>query len=105
MGSCDRETTESILDHFYNNGGNFIDTSVNYQFGESEEYIGEWIKKRGVRDEMVIATKFTTNAHSGEGDKKILSNFQGNGPKSLHVAVKKSLERLQTDYIDLVRCR
>jgi aryl-alcohol dehydrogenase-like predicted oxidoreductase len=32
--------------------GNFIDTSNNYQFEESEQWIGEWMKKRGVRDQM-----------------------------------------------------
>lgn len=33
-------------------GGNFIDTANNYQFQESEKWLGEWMKKRGVRDEM-----------------------------------------------------
>ncbi|CAI6091412.1 unnamed protein product [Clonostachys chloroleuca] len=102
MGECDQATTEKILDFFYENGGNFVDTSCNYQFGQSEQWIGEWMKKRGLRDEMVIATKFTTNVRSGEGDKKIISNFQGNGPKSLRLAVESSLKNLQTDYIDLL---
>jgi len=57
MGECDRETTFDILDHFYENGGNFIDTANNYQNGESERWIGEWMEERGVRDQMVIATK------------------------------------------------
>lgn len=52
MGACDQKTTESILDYFYEQGGNFIDTANNYQFGESETWIGEWMKKRGNRDEM-----------------------------------------------------
>lgn len=52
MGACDQKTTESILDYFYEQGGNFIDTANNYQFGESEMWIGEWMKKRGNRDEM-----------------------------------------------------
>lgn len=102
MGECNQDATEKILDFFYENGGNFVDTSCNYQFGQSEQWIGEWMKKRGVRDEMVIATKFTTNVRSGEGDKMIISNFQGNGPKSLRLAVESSLKNLQTDYIDLV---
>jgi aryl-alcohol dehydrogenase-like predicted oxidoreductase len=57
MGECNKETTFSILDHFYENGGNFIDTANNYQNEESEKWIGEWMEDRGVRDEMVIATK------------------------------------------------
>jgi len=57
MGECDKEATFGILDHFYENGGNFIDTANNYQNGESERWIGEWMEERGVRDQMVVATK------------------------------------------------
>lgn len=39
MGACDRKTTEGILDFFYEQGGNFIDTANNYQFEESETYV------------------------------------------------------------------
>ncbi|KAH8894091.1 norsolorinic acid reductase [Thozetella sp. PMI_491] len=102
MGECDQSTTESILDYFFDQGGNFIDTSNNYQFGESEAWIGEWMKKRGNRDEMVIATKYTTNYKVGEGKNNVYANFGGNGSKSLHVSVEASLKRLQTDYIDLL---
>lgn len=102
MGACDQNTTEGILDFFYEQGGNFIDTSNNYQFEESEKWIGEWMKKRGVRDQMVIATKFTTNFHAGRGDKEIIVNFNGNGAKSLHTSVEASLKKLQTNYIDLL---
>ncbi|KAI0466825.1 norsolorinic acid reductase [Xylaria cf. heliscus] len=101
MGACDQNTTNQILDFFYDNGGNFIDTSSNYQFEESEIWIGEWMKKRGVRDQMVIATKYTTNYRANRDD-EILINFQGNGTKSLHVSVNRSLQKLQTDYIDLL---
>jgi aryl-alcohol dehydrogenase-like predicted oxidoreductase len=41
-----------------NRGGNFIDTSSNYQFGESERIIGKWMKERGNREEIVLATKY-----------------------------------------------
>jgi len=57
MGECSKETTFEILDHFYANGGNFIDTANNYQQEESEKWIGEWMESRGVRDQMVVATK------------------------------------------------
>lgn len=46
-----------MLDFFYENGGNFIDTANNYQKEESETWIGEWMQKKRNRDEMVIATK------------------------------------------------
>jgi len=60
MGECGKEESEKILDYFYESGGNFIDTANNYQKEESEIWIGEWMKKRKNRDQMVIATKFTT---------------------------------------------
>ncbi|KAL2282487.1 hypothetical protein FJTKL_10576 [Diaporthe vaccinii] len=103
MGACDQRTTEGILDYFYEQGGNFIDTANNYQFGESEMWIGEWMKKRGNRDEMVIATKYTTNFMAGPpGEGRIMANFTGNGTKSLHTSLKASLKKLNTDYIDLL---
>jgi len=85
---------------YFANGGI---SANNYQKGESEQYIGEWMKKRGVRDQMVISTKFTT-AYRGTfgGGKEIIVNTGGNGAKSLHLSLQKSLENLQTSYIDLV---
>lgn len=102
MGTCDQKTVEGILDFFYDQGGNFIDTANNYQFEESEAWIGEWMKKRGVRDQMVIATKYTTNFKAGPGAPDIMANFTGNGSKSLHTSVEASLQKLQTSYIDLL---
>lgn len=90
------------VDFFVHQGGNFIDTANNYQSEESEKWIGEWMKKRGVRDQMVIATKYTTCFRAGHGENEILANFTGNGTKSLHTSVNASLRKLQTDYIDLV---
>ena len=57
MGECSKETALEMMDFFHESGGNFIDTSNNYQDEESETWIGEWMEKRGVRDQMVIATK------------------------------------------------
>ncbi|MBE3047376.1 aldo/keto reductase [Candidatus Bathyarchaeota archaeon] len=102
MGACDKPTTESILDFFYEQGGNFIDTANNYQDEESEKWIGEWMRKRGVRDQMVIATKYTTGFRSSHCDKEIAINSVGNGSKSLVTSVNASLRKLQTDYIDLL---
>lgn len=104
MGSCDQKTVEELLDYFYDNGGNFVDTANNYQFEQSEKWIGEWMKRRGNRDEMVIATKYTINFHSGSPnrDKEVMINYQGNGSKSLHVSINASLRKLQTDYVDIL---
>ena len=102
MGACDKKTTFEILDYFYESGGNFIDTANNYQAEESEIWIGEWMKERNNRDQMVIATKFTTCFRAGHQDKEIIINATGNGTKSLHLSLEASLKKLQTSYIDLV---
>ncbi|TVY47646.1 Norsolorinic acid reductase A [Lachnellula occidentalis] len=102
MGKCDKKQTEAILDYYYDAGGNFIDTASNYQDEESEMWIGDWMKRRGNRDEMVIATKFTTPYRAGKGDKEIIINAAGNGSKSLRISLEKSLKKLQTTYIDVL---
>src|SRR5215831_20866002 len=60
----DRETSFRLLDLFREQGGTFIDTGNFYaawlpgcQGGESETTIGQWMKERGARKEMVVATK------------------------------------------------
>lgn len=103
MGECNKETAFEMLDFFHGQGGNFIDTASNYQNEESEIWIGEWMKSRGVRDQMVVATKFTTGWQTYKGhDSIIQSNFGGNNSKSLLLSVRDSLKKLQTDYIDLL---
>jgi aryl-alcohol dehydrogenase-like predicted oxidoreductase len=104
MGKCDKDASFEILDHFYTNGGNFIDTASNYQNEQSETWIGEWMAARGNRDQLVIATKYTTGwtVHKGYDSNIIHANFGGNGAKSLHLSVQASLKKLQTDYIDLL---
>lgn len=57
MGQTDRESSFKLLDAFYEAGGNFIDTANNYQDESSEAFIGEWMEAKGIRDQMVIATK------------------------------------------------
>ena len=104
MGEMSRVSVFELLDYFHSQGGNFIDTSNNYQCEQSEMWIGEWIEKNpGIRDEMVIATKYTTSFSSYKGhDNVIHSNSAGNGSKSLHVSIKNSLQKLKTDYIDVL---
>ncbi|TFB02416.1 Norsolorinic acid reductase A [Trichoderma ghanense] len=101
MGSCDKEKSFELMDYFYSQGGNFIDTANNYQNGESEAIIGEWMKARDNREEIVLATKYTSAWRLAEQDKRIQSNFGGNNKKSLTVAIEASLKNLQTSYIDL----
>ncbi|TVY39617.1 Norsolorinic acid reductase A [Lachnellula occidentalis] len=102
MGPCDQKTTESMLDFFYESGGNFIDTANFYQFGQSEQWVGEWMNKHGVRDQMVLATKYSSAFRASHGDKEIIANTVGNGAKSLRGSLDHSLKNLQTSYIDLL---
>lgn len=57
MGAMDKASSFKLLDAFYDAGGNFIDTANNYQDESSEAFIGEWMEMRGIRDQIVIATK------------------------------------------------
>ncbi|KAF6839577.1 norsolorinic acid reductase [Colletotrichum plurivorum] len=102
LGSCSKETTFEILDYFYEQGGNFIDTANQYQDEESEQWIGEWLESRGVRDEIVLATKYSSGYKVNSARGKIQSNFGGNGSKSLHVSVEDSLRKLRTGYVDVL---
>lgn len=104
MGAMSKESAFELLDYFHSQGGNFIDTSNNYQSEQSEMWIGEWIHKNpGIRDQMVIATKYTTSFSSYKGHDGIIhSNTGGNGSKSLHVSIRNSLHKLKTDYIDVL---
>jgi aryl-alcohol dehydrogenase-like predicted oxidoreductase len=100
-GECSREDAFEMLDYFYSQGGNFIDTASGYQDGESEVLVGEWMASRGTRDQMVLATKYTT-AYMLHHKDRIQSNYGGNNAKSMRVSVDESLRKLQTSYIDLL---
>ncbi|KAK8194197.1 putative aryl-alcohol dehydrogenase aad14 [Zalaria obscura] len=102
MGSMNKENSYKLLDAFVEAGGNFIDTANNYQDEQSEAWIGEWMKERNNRDLMVIATKFTSPYRSYDLGKGKTVNFAGNHRKSIHMSVRDSLRKLQTDYIDLL---
>lgn len=102
LGECNKTTAFEMLDFFWEQGGNFIDTANNYQGEESETWIGEWMAKRGNRDQMVIATKFTTGFRTIGATEKVKSNFQGNHSKSLKVSLEASLKKMQTSYVDLL---
>ncbi|KAH7380023.1 NADP-dependent oxidoreductase domain-containing protein [Pyrenochaeta sp. MPI-SDFR-AT-0127] len=93
----------SLLDTYYHLGGNFIDTANTYNSEDSEKLIGEWMEKRGVRDQMVIATKYGAGYRAYNRDNEPLqSNFTGPSAKSMHISVRDSLRKLRTDYIDIL---
>ena len=88
-----------VLDRFVDAGGTMIDPADVYSAwvpghvgGESETLIGEWLKRRGRRDDVLIATKVGMLA--GEGGEKL-------EPERVAAAAAASLKRLATDYIDL----
>ena len=83
-----------IFDLYSAAGGNFIDTADAYQFGQSEELLGGFL--RGHRDNFVVATKFTLGSSSDTG---ILAT--GNSRKAMVASLEASLKRLRTDRIDL----
>jgi len=95
--SADESESFAVLDAFFEAGGNFIDTADVYsewkpgnKGGESESIIGKWMKSRGNRASLVIATKVAK-----------LSTRPGLSPSNITAALDDSLNRLQTDYIDL----
>ena len=99
--TADEAASFSVLDAFVDAGGNFIDTANIYSrwadnsyAGKSEEIIGRWLKQRGRREDLVIATKVRGQMGPGPND-------EGLSRKHIMRAVEASLRRLQTDYIDL----
>ncbi|BCS18074.1 aldo/keto reductase [Aspergillus puulaauensis] len=102
MGSMDKDSSFKLLDAFVEAGGNFIDTANNYQSEQSETWLGEWMASRNNRDRMVIATKFTTDYKSHEVGKGNSPNCCGNHKRSLKMSLRDSLQKLQTDWIDIL---
>ncbi|CAO3410977.1 aldo/keto reductase [Azospirillum largimobile] len=97
--TADEATSFRLLDAFVDAGFNFVDTADVYSAwapgntgGESETIIGTWMKSRGNRDRIVLATK--VGSEMGPGKK-------GLSPAWIRTAVEDSLRRLQTDRIDL----
>ncbi|MBO4270731.1 aldo/keto reductase [Microbispora triticiradicis] len=84
-----------IFRRYLEAGGNFVDTADFYTAGESETILGTLIAEAGVRDRVVLTTKFTNSVDPGD------PNAGGNGRKHMIRAVEASLRRLRTDYIDL----
>ena len=85
-GSTD-EISEAIFNVFFEAGGNFVDIADVYSGGRSEELIGRFVAARKLRNQIVLATKFSFSG--------------GNGRKNMYRALEGSLRRLGTDYVDL----
>ena len=99
--TTDEATSYAVLDAFWEAGGNLIDTADVYsrwapglKGGEAESVIGEWLTRKGNRQDVVLATKVRGRMWDGPN---------GEGLSRVHImrAVEESLRRLQTDYIDL----
>lgn len=95
--TADARTSEAIMDAFVAGGGNFIDTADAYAAwvpgnsgGESETIMGNWMTARSNREAVIVATKV--------GKLAPLDNLT---PTTIQTACDNSLERLQTDFIDL----
>jgi len=95
--NTDEAQSHAVMDAYFSHGGNFIDTADMYNQwveghvgGESETIIGSWMNTRGNRDAMVIATKVSK-----------MDRRPGLSAKNIFAACEESLNRLQTDYIDL----
>ncbi|KAK7451178.1 putative aryl-alcohol dehydrogenase aad14 [Stygiomarasmius scandens] len=101
LGSMSKEDSFKLLDAFFEKGGNFIDTANSYQDESSEEFIGEWMESRKNRDQIVVATKYTTCFKVMDPEIQQTDNYVGNSTKSMIVSVRHSLKKLRTDYIDI----
>jgi aryl-alcohol dehydrogenase-like predicted oxidoreductase len=97
--TADEKASFAVLDDFTSAGGNFVDTADVYSTwaeghkgGESETVLGKWLKSRGNRAKVILATK--VGSDMGNGRKGLKAGY-------IAQAVEDSLKRLQTDYIDL----
>ena len=95
--SANAEQSQEVLTSYETAGGNFIDTADMYSRwhtgnvgGESETIIGDWMRSRGNRSEMIIATKVAK-----------LATRPGLSAENIAAAAEDSLRRLGTDYIDI----
>ncbi len=92
--TLDAERSMEVLDAYVAAGGNFIDTANIYGDGRSELVIGQWMRERGIRDEIVLATKVGWEARPPVHE-------QGLSRQAIIDGIHSSLRRLQTDRVDL----
>lgn len=103
----DRATSHAILDRFVERGGRWLDTSNNYSFwadpsgtgGASERVLGSWWQgDTGLRDQVWVSTKVGANPTTpGAG----AGSLEGLSPSAIVDGLEQSLERLQTDHVEL----
>ncbi len=91
----EREEAKQVFERYAEAGGNFIDSADAYQFGQSEQMVGEFIAAE--RDRFVVASKYTLGAMHEAG-----IGQTGNSRKNMIASVEASLKRLKTDRIDLL---
>lgn len=89
------EESRRMLDAFVEAGGNFIDTANVYSRGVSEQIVGRWLERQR-RDDLVLATKVRFAMGDGPND-------VGLSRKHVLASLDASLERLRTDYVDLLQ--
>jgi aryl-alcohol dehydrogenase-like predicted oxidoreductase len=89
--TADAPGSERVLDTYVALGGNFVDTADSYAGGRSEIILGNWLRARGSRDDVVIATKVGKSA-----------DHPGVSARAIRSAVEASLRRLRTDRVDLL---
>lgn len=92
MVYSDRDELGRMIDTYDEAGGNVLDTASAY--GDSEKHLGELLGDR--RDRFVLATKYTLSRDATD------PNASGNHRKNLRHSLDRSLELLQTDYVDLL---
>lgn len=85
------DVSYAILDAYREFGGNLVDTADSYSGGRSEEIIGDWMRARGNRDEVLVATKIGRSAE-----------HPGMSSAAVSAAIDASLQRLRTDRIDVL---
>ena len=90
-----REEAHALLDSYDEAGGNFLDLADVYGGGSAESYVGDWLEDRN-RDEFVIASKIYWPTREND------PNAQGLNRKHLRIQLDNILDRLETDYLDLL---
>jgi aryl-alcohol dehydrogenase-like predicted oxidoreductase len=93
---ADENTSRLIFFRFLEEGGNFIDTANRYTEGTSEKFLGKFIAESRMRDQLVIASKYSLFTKEGR------INDSGNHRKNLVQTVEGSLQRMNLDFMDIL---
>lgn len=88
------DESKAVIGYAYENGINFFDTAMSYQAGTGEEYLGRAVKELGIREKVVLATKYTPR-----NNEELLRSYTGK--EWIEKCIDDSLARLGTDHIDL----